>query len=97
MFRKKIKKIITDSDTITYNVEPNGSDKTYMDKELKIISFMNNRSIQWKKNNNYVLFNIFKQNTFVFYDGSGKTCKILFANDEEIKQVFKWWKFKWKK
>ena len=40
MFRKKIKKIITDSDTITYNVEPNGFDKTYMDKELKIISFM---------------------------------------------------------
>ena len=35
LFRKKIKKIITDSDTITYNVEQNGFDKTYMDKGAK--------------------------------------------------------------
>ena len=75
----EINNIITGSINFTLrkvNVKPYGFDKLYMDKELIVY----NRLIQWKKNCIYkVLFNTPKIHPF--YDGNGRTCKILFAND----------------
>lgn len=41
-----------------------------------------NRSTQWKKN--YTQYFFFLNEIRPFCDGKGRTCKIMFANDDEI-------------
>ena len=69
------------------NVKPYGFDKMYMDKELiedklyQIIDQFNERKITSTKFNSILL-----NKTHPFYDENGRTCKILFANDDIIRQ-----------
>ena len=86
----EINNIITDSKNITLrrvNVKPYGFDKMYMDKELikdklyQIIDQFNEGKITSKK-----FYSLFLNKIHQFYDGNGRTCKILFANDDIISQ-----------
>ena len=86
----EINKIITGSNNITFrkpNVKPYGFDKTYMDKELigdklyQIIDQFNERKIMSTK-----FYSILLNKIHPFYDGNGRMCKILFANDDVIRQ-----------
>ena len=86
----EINNIITDSNNITLrkdNAKPYGFDKMYMDKELiedklyQIIDQFNERKITSTK-----FYSILLNKTHPFYEGNGRTCKILFANDDIIKQ-----------
>ena len=87
----EISNIITSSNNITLRkvyVKPYGSDKIYMDKELiedklyQIIDQFNERKITSTK-----FYSILLNKIHPFYDGNGKTCKILFANDDIIRQI----------
>ena len=84
----EISNIITSSNNITsgkVNVKPYGLDKMYMDKDL-IEDKLYQITDQFNERKNYirkVLLNTFKQKD-PFYDGNGRTCKILFANDDII-------------
>ena len=81
----EIDNIITGSNNITLrkvNVKPYGFDQMYMDKELiedklyQIIDQFNERKIT-TTNFYSMLLNKIHQ----FYDGNGRTCKILLTND----------------
>ena len=82
--------MITGSNNITLrkvNVKPYGFDKMYMDKDLieeklyEIIDQFNERKITSTK-----FYLILLKKIHLFYDGNGRTCKILFANDGMIRQ-----------
>ena len=81
----KINNIITGSNNITLrkvNVKPSGFDEMYMDSDLmenklyQIIYQLNERKIM------SVRFPVNKINPF--YDGNGRTCNILFVNEDKI-------------
>ena len=81
---------ITGSNNINFrkvNVKPYGFNKMYMDKELiegklyQIIDQFNERKITSTE-----FYSILLNKIHPFYDGNGRTCKILFANDDIIKQ-----------
>ena len=85
----EVNNIITGSNNIilrNVNVKPYGFDKIYMDKELtenklyQIIDQFNERKITSKKFYSILLHKIHR-----FHDGNGRTCKILFANDDIIR------------
>ena len=87
---KEIYNIITSSNNITLrkvNVKPYGFDEMYVDKELiedklyQIIDQFNERKIMSAK-----FYSILLNRKHPFYDGNGRTCKILFANDDIIIQ-----------
>ena len=80
----------TDSNNNTLrkvNVNPYGFDKMYMDKEFiedtfyQIIDQFNERKITSTK-----FYSILLNKMHPFYDGNSRTCKILFANDDIIRQ-----------
>ena len=84
----EINKIITDSNNITLkkvNLKPYGFDKMYMDNKLiednlyQIIDQFNERKIISTKFHSILLNKIHP-----FYDGNGRTCQILFANDDTV-------------
>ena len=84
-----INNIITGPYNITLrkaNVNPFGFGKMYMDKELiednfyQIIHQFNERKITSTK-----FYSIPLNKIHPFYDGNGRTCKILFANDNIIR------------
>ena len=86
----EINNIITGSNNITFrkvNVKPYGFDKIYMDKELikdklyQILDQFNERKITSTK-----FYSIHLNKIYSFYDGNGRRCKILFANDDIIRQ-----------
>ena len=86
----KINNIITGSNNITLrkiNVKPYGFDEMYMDKQLieyklhQIIDQYNERKITFTK-----FYSILLNKIHPFYDGNAKTYKILFANDDIIRQ-----------
>ena len=86
----EINSIIASSNNVTLrkvNVKPYGFDKMYMDKELiedkinKITDQFNERKITTTK-----LFYVLLNKIHPFYDGSGRTCKILSANNGIIRQ-----------
>ena len=86
----EIKNIITGPNNITLrkvNVNPYGSDKMYMGKELiedklyQIIDQFNERKITSTK-----FYSMLLNKIHPFYDGNGRTCKILFTNDDIIRQ-----------
>ena len=83
----KINNIIASTNNITLrkvNVKPYGFDKMYMDKELiqdmlyQIIDQFNERKIISTKFYSILLHKI--------HDRNGRTCKILLANDDIIRQ-----------
>ena len=61
------------------NVKPYGYDKMYMDKDLiedklyELIDQFNERKINHRN-----FYFAFLSNIYPFYDGNGRTCKILF-------------------
>ena len=80
----EINNIIISSYNITFkkvNVKPYGLDKMYMDKELiennlyQIIYQFNERKIT---STNF--YSILLNKIHLFYDGNGRTCKILSGN-----------------
>ena len=82
------KHIITGSNNIPLRkvkVEPYGFDKMYMDKELiedklyQLIDQFNERSIT-----SVEFYSILLHKTDPFLDRNGRTCMILFANDDII-------------
>ena len=82
--------MITESDNIILrkvNVKPYGFDKMYMHKELiedklyQITDQLNER-----KNYIYKVYAILLNRIHLFYDGNARTCNILFANDDNIRQ-----------
>ena len=84
----EIKNKITGSNSVTLrkvNVERYGSDKMCMDKDLiedkcyQIIDHLNERKFTPVK-----LYLIVLNEIHPFYYGNGRTCKILFANDDKI-------------
>ena len=84
----EINKMITGSNNITLkkvNLKPYGFDKMYMDNKLiednlyQIIDQFNERKIISTKFHSILLNKIHP-----FYDGNGRTCQILFANDDTI-------------
>ena len=86
----EINNIIASSNDITLrkvNVKPYGFDKMYMDKELiedhldEIIDQFSERKIASTK-----FYSIFLSKIHPFYNENGRTCKILFANDDIIRQ-----------
>ena len=86
----EINNIITGSNNITLkkvNVKPHGYDKMYMDKELledkfyQIIDHFSERKIISRK-----FYSILLNKIHPFYDGDGRTCEILCANDAKIIQ-----------
>ena len=86
----KTNNIITGSNNITLrkvNVKPYGFDKMCMDKELmddklyQIIDQFNERKITSSK-----FYSIPLNKIHPLYDGNGRTCKILFANNDIIIQ-----------
>ena len=86
----KTNNIITGSNNITLrkvNVKPYGFDKMCMDKELmddklyQIIDQFNGRKITSAK-----FYSIPLNKIHPLYDGNGRTCKILFANNDIIIQ-----------
>ena len=81
---------ITGSNNINFrkvNVKPYGFNKMYMDKELiedklyQIIDQFNERKITSTE-----FYSILLNKIHPFYDGNGRTCQILFANDDIIWQ-----------
>ena len=85
----EINNIITGSNNINFrkvNVKPYGFNKMYMDKELiedklyQIIDQFNERKITSTE-----FYSILLNKIHPFWDGNGRTCKILFANDDMIK------------
>ena len=72
---------------IKVNVKWYGFDKIYMDKELiehnlyQITDQFNERRIKSRKFNSILLNKIHQ-----FYDGNRRACRILFANDDIIRQ-----------
>ena len=89
-FLIEINNIITSSNNITLikvNIKPYGFDKMYMDKELiedklhQIIDQLNKIKITSKR-----FYTILLNKTHPLYAGNGRTCKILFANDDIIRQ-----------
>ena len=86
----EINNIIAGSNNISLrkvNLKPYGSDKMYKDKELvqdklyQIIDQFNKRKITSTK-----FYSILLNKIHQFYYGNGRTCKILFANNDIIKQ-----------
>ena len=86
----EINNIIKGSINITLrkvNVQPYGCDKMHMDRELiednldQIIDQSNARKITHTK-----FYSILLNKIHPFYDGNGRTCKILFATDNIIRQ-----------
>ena len=86
----EINNLITGSNNITLrkgNVKPYGFDEMYMDKALiedklyQIIDQFNER-----KNTSTKFYSILLNKIHPFYDGNYRTCKILFANDDMIRQ-----------
>ena len=86
----EINNIINDSNKINLrkvNVKPYGSNKMDTDKELiedklyQIIDQFNERKITSTK-----FYSILLNKIHPFYDGNGRTCKILFANDDILRQ-----------
>ena len=84
----EINKMITGSNNITLkkvNLKPYGFDKMYMDNKLiednlyQIIDQFNERKIISTKFHSILLNKIHP-----FYDGNGRTCQILFANDDTV-------------
>ena len=84
--------IITSSNNITLrkvNVKPYGFDKMYMDRELvedklyQIIDQFSERKITSTKPYSKLLDKIHP-----FYDGNGRTCKILVANHGIIRKKY---------
>ena len=85
----EISNITTGSNNITLrkvNAKSYGLDKIYMDKDLiedklyQIIDQFNERKITPLK-----FYSILLNEMHPFYDGNGRTCEILFANDDKIK------------
>ena len=82
-----INNIIIGSNNRKVNVKPYGFDKMYMNKELiddklyQIIDQFNERKITSTK-----FYLILLNKIHPFYDGNGRTCKILFTNDDIIRQ-----------
>ena len=81
----EINNIITVSNNITLrkvNAKPNGFDKMHLgkvlidDKPYQIIDQFNERKITCAK-----FYSILLNKIHSFYNGNGRTCKILFAND----------------
>ena len=68
-------------------MKPYGFDKMYMDKELiedkiyQIIDQFIKRKITSTK-----FYSILLNKIHVFYDENGRKCKIMFANDDRIRQ-----------
>ena len=85
----EINNIITGSNITLrkVNVKPYGFDKMYMDKELiedkiyQIIGQFNKRKITTAK-----FYSVLLNKTHSFYDGNGRTCNILLANDDILRQ-----------
>ena len=86
----EINNIIIGSNNITLrkvNAKSYGLDEMYMDKELiedklyQIIDQFNGRKITSTK-----FYSILLNKIHQFYDGNGRTCKILCANDDVIRQ-----------
>ena len=86
----EINNIIIGSNNITLrkvNAKSYGLDEMYMDKELiedklyQIIDQFNGRKIISTK-----FYSILLNKIHPFYDGNGRTCKILCANDDVIRQ-----------
>ena len=86
----EINNIIAGSNNITLrkvNIKPCGFDKIYMDKELiedklyQIIHQFTKRKITSAK-----FYSILLNKIHPFYDGNGRMCKILFANDDIVRQ-----------
>ena len=86
----KINDIITRSNNITLrkvNVKPYGFDKMYIDKDLiedrlyQIIDQFNEIKITSAK-----FYSILLNKTHPIFDGNGRTCKMLFANDDILRQ-----------
>ena len=84
----EINSIITGSNIITLrkgNVKPYGFNKMYMGKDLiedqlyQIIDQFNERKITPTK-----FYSILLNEIHPFYDGNGRTYKILFANNDKI-------------
>ena len=86
----ELNNIITGSNNITLrkvNVKLYGFDKMYVNKELikdklyQVIDQFNERKITSTK-----FYSILLNKIHPFYDGNGRTCKILFTNDDIIRQ-----------
>ena len=87
----KINNIITGSKNLTLrnvNVKPYRFDKMYMDKVLiedklhQTIDPFNERKITSAE-----FYSILLNKIHPFYNGNGRMCKILFANDDIIRQI----------
>ena len=80
----EINSIIASSNNVTLrkvNVKPYGFDKMYMDKEFiedKLYRFSERKITSAK------FYSILFNKIYPFYDGNGRTCKILFANYDVI-------------
>ena len=86
----EINNIITNSNNVTLrkvNAKLYVFDKMYMDKELiedklyQIIDHFNERKITYAK-----FYSILVNKIHPFYDGNGRLSKILFANDDIVRQ-----------
>ena len=86
----ELNNIITGSNNITLrklNVKLYGFDKMYVNKELikdklyQIIDQFNESKIMSTK-----FYSILVNKIRPFYDGNGRTCKILFTNDDITRQ-----------
>ena len=86
----ELNNIITGSNNITLrkrNVKLYGFDKMYVNKELikdklyQIIDQFNESKIMSTK-----FYSILLNKIRPFYDGNGRTCKILFTNDDITRQ-----------
>ena len=82
----KVNNTITGSNNITFkklNVKPYGFDKMHMNTELiedklyQIIDQFNERKTTSTK-----FYSILLNKIHSFYDGNGRTCQILFVNDD---------------
>ena len=86
----KINNIIIGSNNITLrklNVKPYEFDKMYMDNELiedKLYQITD--QFTERKFTSIKFYSILLNKLHPFYYGNGKTCKILFANDDIIRQ-----------
>ena len=86
----EINNTITSSNNITLrkvDVKPYGFDKMYMDKELiedkvyQILDQFNERKIATTKS-----YSILLNKLHPFFDGNGRTCKILLPNGDIIRE-----------
>ena len=86
----KVNNIITGSNNITLgkvNIKPYRFDKMYMNKELiedKLYQMIDQFSE--RKTTSTKFYSILLNKIHPFYDENGRTCKILFANDDIIRQ-----------